>query len=591
MEKRTLLAIVLSIIVIVGSYFVQSLLYPPQPVDAPAATTTEQTVQPTGAAGGTATIAVPVVAGAPVAMGETAILQTVTITTAVAKVTLSSRGGDVVSFQLLEHRDGPDPVEMIYSMGGQPHAFTLAFGGAGAAPIGENFYVNRVSDTVVEFYKDFQVPGKDGTAASQFRLTKRYEFKPNEYLFELAVTIDFGFNTPLLNANGSAYTLTFGPQIGPRFSKLSQNYEYRRFYSYADDKRKTESVTPNKDVTLKNRVTWASIAGKYFTFVAVPDATLYTIMMSAAPADGVAEGARIFISRPAITNSKSTDVFRFYLGPKTQSAMAIYNSADKNSFKSSGLNLDAVVDTSGILGPLEVVLKWMMMIFYKIIPNYGVAIILLTVLVKVLMFPLTKKGSESTLRMQTMSPKIKEIQEKYKDNQTKMNVEMADLYKKEGYNPMSGCLPMLLQIPIFFAMYNLFNNHFDLRGAMFIPGWIPDLSIPETVWNFSPFAIPLLNWSNLRVLPFVYLASQLLSGKITQTPDQQSNTQMKMMLYMMPIVFFFILYDVPSGLLLYWIMSNVLQLAQQLIINRYLADKKAAMAAAEPVIAPKRKRR
>jgi YidC/Oxa1 family membrane protein insertase len=218
-----------------------------------------------------------------------------------------------------------------------------------------------------------------------------------------------------------------------------------------------------------------------------------------------------------------------------------------------------------------------------------VAILLLTLLVKLVLFPLTKKSSESTLRMQTLSPKIKEIQTKYKDNPTKMNTEMAELYKKEGYNPMSGCLPMLLQIPIFFAMYNLFNNHFDLRGAMFIPVWIPDLSLPESVFNFSPFQIPILGWSDIRLLPFIYVGSQLLSGKITQTPDQKGNSQMKMMLYAMPVVFFFILYDVPSGLLLYWIMTNFLSLLQQLFINKYLAKKRAALAEAnpEPVISPR----
>jgi YidC/Oxa1 family membrane protein insertase len=100
--------------------------------------------------------------------------------------------------------------------------------------------------------------------------------------------------------------------------------------------------------------------------------------------------------------------------------------------------------------------------------------------------------------------------------------------------------------------------------------------------------VPLLGWTALRLLPFIYVGSQLLYGKVTQTPDQQSNSQMKIMLYAMPLVFFFILYDVPSGLLVYWIMTNILTMVQQLIINKYLAGKKAAMAASEPkpVIAP-----
>jgi YidC/Oxa1 family membrane protein insertase len=152
---------------------------------------------------------------------------------------------------------------------------------------------------------------------------------------------------------------------------------------------------------------------------------------------------------------------------------------------------------------------------------------------------------------------------------------------------------MLIQLPIFMAMYNLFNNHFDLRGAMFIPGWIPDLSQPESILSFG-FAIPLVGWTDLRVLPFLYVGSQLLYGRMTQTPDMKSNMQMKMMLYVMPIMFFFILYNTPSGLLVYWIMSNLLSPVQQLIINRSLKKKKAEAAAAQPakpVIAPPKKRK
>jgi YidC/Oxa1 family membrane protein insertase len=210
-------------------------------------------------------------------------------------------------------------------------------------------------------------------------------------------------------------------------------------------------------------------------------------------------------------------------------------------------------------------------------------------------FPLTKKGSEATLRMQALAPKIKEIQEKHKNNPQKLQAEMGSFYKQEGYNPISGCLPMLLQLPIFIAMYNLFNNHFDLRGASFIPGWIPDLSVPEYIIEFPEgVVVPLLGWTALRALPFIYVGSQLLYGKVTQMPGQQSNPQMKMMLYVMPIVFFFILYNMPSGLLIYWIFSNILTLVQQVIINKYNIAKKAqqeAQAEAQPVIAPKKKKK
>ncbi|MGB4586823.1 MAG: YidC/Oxa1 family membrane protein insertase, partial [Rectinemataceae bacterium] len=131
------------------------------------------------------------------------------------------------------------------------------------------------------------------------------------------------------------------------------------------------------------------------------------------------------------------------------------------------------------------------------------------------------------------------------------------------------------------AMYSLFNNHFDLRGASFIAGWIGDLSLPESIWNFGTFRLPLLGWNDLRALPIIYLASQLLYGKFTQTSQPGQNaSQMKLMMYGMPIMFFFVLYDVPSGLLLYWIVSNVLTIAQQMVINDMLKKHKLAAATA-----------
>jgi YidC/Oxa1 family membrane protein insertase len=221
-----------------------------------------------------------------------------------------------------------------------------------------------------------------------------------------------------------------------------------------------------------------------------------------------------------------------------------------------------------------------------------VAIILLTLIVKLLLFPLTKKSSEASIKMQALAPKIKEIQTKYKDNPAKMNAELGALYKKEGHNPMSGCLPLLIQMPLLFAMYNLFNTHFDLRGAMFIPGWIPDLSLPESIWHFGT-PLPLLGWDSLRLLPFIYVGSQLLYGVATRTPEQQGNPSMKMMLYVMPIMFFFILYNVPSGLLVFWIFSNVFTLIQQVILNKYIASKRPVQVEDETptVIAPRKKKK
>ena len=524
--------------------------------------------------------------------------ETVTIETGLFIATLTNDGGDITSFRLKKHEDGAENVDMIFSGapdgGGTPHAFTVALGPWTNPALTSRFHVRRTGDLSVEFSRSF----KTGNSGRAFTLTKTYTFVQNEYMFELGLTIDGGGVVPEINAGGAAYTIGFGPQIGPRFAKLDEQQNYRRFFSFINGKLRQEKVGASSPAEIDGRFTWTALAGKYFAFIAVPDAANWTAVFSQKPAEtGVPTASRLYLTRPPLEASRVSDKLRFYLGPKTQDALGIYDNA-RNAYKYTDLQISKLGATSGfwsILNPLEWLLKQMLTFFNGVFHNYGVAIILVTLLVKVLLFPLTKKSSEATLRMQAFAPKIKELQEKYKGNPQKLNVEMANFYKKEGYNPLSGCLPMLLQIPIFFAMYNLFNNHFDLRGAMFIPGWIPDLSLPETIWNFAPARIPLLGWSDIRILPFVYVGSQLLYGRITQTPDQANSSQMKMMLYVMPVMFFFILYNVPSGLLVYWIMSNLLTLAQQYGLNKYLKQKRAALgiAQSEPAqaVLPPRKRR
>jgi YidC/Oxa1 family membrane protein insertase len=154
---------------------------------------------------------------------------------------------------------------------------------------------------------------------------------------------------------------------------------------------------------------------------------------------------------------------------------------------------------------------------------------------------------------------------------------MAAMYKKEGVSPLGGCLPMLLQFPILIAFYSLLNTHFALRGAVFIPGWINDLSVPEAVVTFNPISVPLLGeFGAIRALPFIMLVTTFLSSKLMQTPGTDaSGRNMKMMTYMMPIMFFFILYNMPSGLLLYWTMQNIFTVAQQWYINHRRQKKNA----------------
>ena len=611
MEKNTIIAVVLSTLVLLAFYLIQGIFFRPAPVPqsteyqsqsaplsapllAPPVTAVptenipaQESPLPMTRQADTAGISDEISINEEIEKSSPQTIRHITIDTEFIKVVLSNSGGNIVSWKLKEHLDSDDYVDMILSGVNEANAFSIAFGGLDAQPVSSFFNVNRLSEYSVEFYRDFAVPASmmSSDASAKFRLIKRYDFKPRDYMFELTVTLDGGYSVPGFNFAGNAYTLSFGPQIGPRFEKLDNRYDYRQYITFINGKHKNAKVNEIIDT----HPAWAAISGKYFTLIAIPYLAQYSLSFSEKAEPGIPSASRLNIIRPAVNSPKVSDTYRFYLGPKTQEALAVYNTG-KNEFNLKDTNLVEAASTRGILAPLEKALKWLLLMFYKIIPNYGVAIILLTLLVKIIFFPLTKKGSEATLRMQALAPKIKEIQDKYKNNPKKMQLEMGNFYKQEGYNPLSGCLPMLLQIPIFIAMYSLFNNHFDLRGAMCIPGWIPDLSLPESIWDFpGNFRLPLLGWNALRLLPFIYVGSQLIYGKVTQAPGQQSNTQMKMMLYLMPIAFFFILYNVPSGLLIYWIFSNVLTMVQQLIINRYIKAKQAPVEQ-QPVIAPKKKK-
>jgi YidC/Oxa1 family membrane protein insertase len=592
MEKNTILAVVLSTLVLITFYFIQGMRFQqPQVQSQPNISTNipdETPVQ--GTFSQTEIIQTPddsfnLKESFPLEADESGpqVIEYITVETNIFTAILTNAGGDMFSLKLKEHFDKDGKVEMILSGSKEAHAFSIAFGGLDAKPVSSHFYISRLSDYSVEFYRDFISPANSG---EKFRLIKRYDFKPNDYMFEMTVTLDGGISVPGINIAGNAYTLSFGPQIGPKFDKIDNRNEFRRYITFTNGKKKNAKINDIID----SRPSWAAISGKYFVFIAIPYLMQYSVSFTENAEDGLPSASRFNIIRPAVTSSRVSDTYRFYLGPKTQETLSIY-STGKNEFGLKDTQLVEAASSSGFLAPLEKLLKWLLLVFYKIVPNYGIAIILLTLFVKILFFPLTKKGSEATLRMQALSPKIKELQEKHKGNPQKLNAEMAAFYQKEGYNPVSGCLPMLLQIPIFIAMYNLFNNHFDLRGAMFIPGWIPDLSVPESILDFPQnFKLPILGWTALRALPFIYVGSQLIYGKVTQTPGQQTNSQMKMMLYVMPVMFFFILYNVPSGLLIYWIFSNVLTLAQQVIINKYNKGKQL-QPEPEPVIAPKKRKK
>lgn len=575
MEKNTIIAIVLSTIVLITFMTLQTMFFP-----APAPVAPVQNPEQTNEVVSTDLInTVPAVSKISENVSETVNEKEeyFDIETNKFKVTFTNRGGDVISYELKEHNDKDKLLQMADNITQQNRAFGLSFGGANSGIIDDIFSVKKIDDKTIGFFKKFSVKNSDGTE-SVFTLVKQYTFVDDEYMFRLDIRIDGEENFKGLDFSNAAYTLRTSPQIGPYYNKGTDRYENRTFMAFSSDKKKKFMLNDNQTKNFEKAYTWAGIGGKYFEILVVPSQseTMSNLLFSTKIEKDDYADAQVFLTRKPIISENIVDSYYIYVGPRTESALSIYDKADKNVWSLSNTRLTDSMQSSGMLAWLEVALKWIMEIIYKIIPNWGVAIIIMTILLKLGMYPLTKKSSMSTLKMQELQPKMTEIQEKYKDKPEKLNVELAKLYQEAGYNPLTGCLPLLLQFPLIIAMFNLFNNYFEFRGAMFIPGWIPDLSVGDSIYTLG-FNIPLLG-NNIRLLPIIYLGSQLLYSKIAQAGNG-SATQMKLMMYIMPIMFFFVFYNAPSGLILYWTVSNLLQLVQQVYINKIMHEKKAELAA------------
>lgn len=252
----------------------------------------------------------------------------------------------------------------------------------------------------------------------------------------------------------------------------------------------------------------------------------------------------------------------FFVGPKKQSLLWDLGMKDVMEF--------------GMWRWLCYPLVWVLNLFNGWIPNFGVAIILLTILVRLLFWPLTRKSTEGMKKMQELQPLMKEIQAKYKDNPQRLQQETWQLYREKKVNPMSSCLPMLIQIPVFIALFNVLRSAVELRYAPFL--WIADLSEPEGLFaSWFPFG-------GLNLLPILMAVSTALQSYFT--PSTGDKKQQQMMMVMMPAMMLIMFYSFPSALSLYWFLSNIFSIVQMWLIRRQTAAKQAEVLTPEVIDPP-----
>jgi YidC/Oxa1 family membrane protein insertase len=274
--------------------------------------------------------------------------------------------------------------------------------------------------------------------------------------------------------------------------------------------------------------------------------------------------------------------FQLYVGPKDNSLF------DKNEMYRK-LGFVQTIDFRGCCCPAQIInplafgilaiMKWM----HGFIPNYGVVIIILVFLMRLVMHPITKKSQVSMSKMSKLAPKAEEIKKKYANNKAEMNKQMMALYREQGASPIMGFLPMLVQMPIWIALWSAVYTSIDLRGAAFLPFWITDLSVPDALIRFPTVTVPLLGWKiqSLNLLPILmgvafYLQQQLMPSQASVSANPQMAQQQKMMKIMMPLLFPLMLYTAPSGVNLYIMASTFAGVIEQHVIRKHIREKEDA---------------
>ena len=469
-----------------------------------------------------------------------------TIETELYSAIISEQGGVLKSFILKNYREknGEDASGEQLIKTDSSQGYPLSFSWGSAFPR-ETLYTFDTTDVRFEGQNDAAVVVMRAQNSSGLEVVRTYEFSRSEYLIKHAVTVKNGGGQALQGAGGlHLLNMPFGLTTGRASQWL---FRGPAFYGEAEGlkefKLKEFKEGPK---TIQQTIDWVAYEGTYFMSGIIPSEKTNTIVMNAreelvsidlvASMDTLASGAE-----------KKYEYNLFY-GPKKLTIL-----------KETGFNLAKIINFGWfdvIAKPTLYLLNWL----YGIFGNYGVAIILVTVILKAIFWPITQKGLKSMKNMQKLQPKMVKIKEKYKDDPTTMNREVMNLYKTYKVNPLGGCLPMVLQIPVFFALYKVLLQSIELRHAPFML-WITDLSAPDRL--YIGFDLPYLG--GLPVLTLLMGASMFLQQKMT--PTTADPTQAKIMMFL-PVVFTFMFLNFASGLVLYWFINNLLSILQQYLINR-----------------------
>ncbi|MEE4364919.1 MAG: membrane protein insertase YidC [Desulfotignum sp.] len=380
------------------------------------------------------------------------------------------------------------------------------------------------------------------TSPHGITVKKIYRFQADTYLIDCNIVIQNGSGMPL----NDALVITT-PGIFDEETKKRSRFAFEGPVAYIGNEYLTIKPKDIEDQdTFTGQVDWTGYTDRYFLTAVLPQKT-GDAHLKLRYENEIAESRLVWRMDRLDPEKQGEYAFVYYMGPKSHKVLSQYDNSLKKSINFGFFDI--------LAKPLLITMN----VIHDVIPNYGVAIILLTILIKLIFWPLGTKSYKSMNEMKKVQPLMMEIREKYKNDKQRMNQEIMGLYKTYKVNPASGCLPLLVQMPIFFALYRMLYQAIELRHAPFV-GWITDLSGPDRLFHFD-FAIPLMEAPyGIPVLTLLMGASFLLQQKMT--PMAGDPMQAKMMM-LMPIFMTVLFINFPSGLVLYMFVNNIISMGQQ----------------------------
>ena len=376
------------------------------------------------------------------------------------------------------------------------------------------------------------------------KITKKLTFSPDTYALQIEIDCSKIRNTIFRDLEVGWFS-----GLAPTEEDIVGDQTYFKSYVFQGGELESQKVKlgESEEQSFNGPANWVAVRTKYFVSAFIPEnpsSVEKTILTS-----DFQKNERYNVSFVVESGRKS--VFTLYLGP-----------LEYDQIKALSVDLDMVMDFGwSFIRPISKGVLYSLKEIHKFVPNYGFVLIIFSFLVKLIVYPLTKKSYQSTAAMQTIQPEISALRDKYKSNPQKLNQATMQLYKEKGVNPLGGCLPMLLQMPLLFALFQVFRTTIELRAEPFV-WWIKDLSAPDTIIHL-PFTVPIYG-NQISVLPILMVVSMFIQQRMMSPGAQQP--QQKTMQYFMTGFFFLMFNSFPSGLNLYYTLFNVLTILQQKLV-------------------------